>query len=166
MAESQVSTQAEVPSPASTVDDLAMYSVVAARRTQVDSTVWQVPAMSLTGQAFLLSIALASDTSRIARSLAATLAIVISVLSMQLMARLRRIEVTSAGWLEAYEQRRFGHTVHGVTVRDGLKTTKAGGLLANFRSFRIWMFGLSAFGIVGTVILVNAIFRFGLLEKP
>lgn len=52
--------------------------------------------MSLTGQAFLLSIALAADSSRTARSLAAALAIVISVLSMQLMARLRRVEVTNA----------------------------------------------------------------------
>lgn len=37
---------------------LVMYQVVAARRQNFDAMVWQVPALSLTAQAFLLVIAL------------------------------------------------------------------------------------------------------------
>jgi hypothetical protein len=39
---------------------LVMYQVVAARRQNFDSMLWQVPALSLTAQAFLLVIALGS----------------------------------------------------------------------------------------------------------
>ena len=46
------------------------YMVVAARRTQFDQLVWQVPVLSLTAQAFLFSIALAGDASRAARVVA------------------------------------------------------------------------------------------------
>lgn len=70
------------------------------------------------------------------------------------MARLRRIEVSCATWLENYEVARFGHTMHGSAVRDGLRSATAGGWLAGVRSFRLWMFGLGTFGAVGAVILV------------
>ena len=43
------------------------YAIVAARRTQFDQLVWQVPVLSLTAQAFLFSIALSHDATRTAR---------------------------------------------------------------------------------------------------
>jgi hypothetical protein len=46
---------------------------------------WQVPALSLTAQAFLMTIALGSDSSNLARLIASWLSMIISVASSQLM---------------------------------------------------------------------------------
>src|SRR5690348_4911441 len=93
------------------VDDLAFYQSVVARTVQLDSTMWQVPSMSLTGQAFLMTIALAPDSSRAARTMAAILIVVVSALSMQLLARLRRLNVICSNWLAPYEDNRFHDTL-------------------------------------------------------
>lgn len=43
---------------------VAMYQVVTGRRQAIDTMMWQVPSLSLTAQAFLLTISLGSDSSR------------------------------------------------------------------------------------------------------
>jgi hypothetical protein len=43
------------------------YAIVAARRTQFDQLVWQVPVLSLTAQAFLFSIALSHNSTECVR---------------------------------------------------------------------------------------------------
>ncbi|MFE4197261.1 hypothetical protein ACFRJ9_15460 [Paenarthrobacter sp. NPDC056912] len=80
-----------------------VYQAVVARRLQWDSLLWQVPTLSLTAQAFLFTIALGPDSSRMARTLAAVLSIVISCLSVTLMARHRQAELSDAAWLERFE---------------------------------------------------------------
>ena len=55
--------------------DRETYAIVAARRTQFDQLVWQVPVLSLTAQAFLFSIALSADASRTARVIASVLSL-------------------------------------------------------------------------------------------
>lgn len=80
-----------------------VYQAVVARRLQWDTMLWQVPTLSLTAQAFLFTIALGPDTTRVSRTIAALLAIVISVLSVTLMARHRQAEITDAQWLQDNE---------------------------------------------------------------
>jgi hypothetical protein len=46
---------------------LAEYAAIAARRTQWDSLLWQVPTLSLTAQAFLFTIALTQGNDAWAR---------------------------------------------------------------------------------------------------
>ena len=73
---------------ASGTDEKAMkvyaeaYPIVAARRSQWDQLLWQVPVLTLTAQAFLFSIALAHDTTRMARFIACLLSLVMTVLSL------------------------------------------------------------------------------------
>ncbi|GHH64216.1 hypothetical protein GCM10017772_00230 [Promicromonospora soli] len=66
-----------------------IYATVTARRLQQDSLVWQVPVLSLTAQAFLYTIALGPESSGFARIVSAVISIVITVLSVTLMARHR-----------------------------------------------------------------------------
>jgi hypothetical protein len=63
------------------------YAAVAARRTQFDQLVWQVPVLSLTAQAFLFSIALSPDGTRTIRIIASLLSLVMSFLSLHLMVK-------------------------------------------------------------------------------
>jgi hypothetical protein len=65
---------------------------------------WQVPALGLTAQAFLLNIALAHDSARLARAIAALLGMTTAALSMQLMAKHRANEVQDSRLLENLEQ--------------------------------------------------------------
>ena len=81
-----------------------MYQAVAARRLQWDNLLWQVPVLSLTAQAFLFTTALNADAAGWGRIVASLLSLIISVLSILLMARHRQGELTDAHWLERFEQ--------------------------------------------------------------
>jgi len=113
--------------------------------------------MSLAGQAFLMTIALAPDSSKVARLVAATLAVVLSLLCMQLMARLRRLNIICSEWLTEIEVERFGRTLHGTEMHMALKGSSHGGPLARLKSFQVWMVGLGLFGIAGLLILILTI---------
>jgi len=133
---------------------------------QWDNLVWQVPLLSLTAQAFLFTIALAGDTSRIARVIAAGLSLIVTFLSITLMARHRQAEIADAHWLEAYEKENFqalGDAVHGVAFQRNRNTAdiKAGpiGRMIPMRpGFTTWVLGLAGFGLAALVVLVLALF--------
>lgn len=82
---------------------IAMYEAIANRRLSLDSMMWQVPVLSLTAQAFLLTIALGSETSQFARSVSAGLACVTAVMSLQLMSKHRHHERLDSEMLERLE---------------------------------------------------------------
>lgn len=84
-------------------DLLAAWAVLEQRRSAYDSMVWQTPALGLTAQAFLLTLALGPGTSAVGRCLASLLSIVLSIMVIQLMAKHRRGEVTEALHLERLE---------------------------------------------------------------
>src|SRR5437868_6089036 len=93
-----------------------VYAAVAARRNQFDSLLWQVPALSLAGQAFLFSVALAPDARPLSRIVACALSLTITGLTLQLFTRHRQGEIADAHWLEAYEVERYGRGLaHGRT---------------------------------------------------
>jgi hypothetical protein len=149
---------------AARLDDAAMYSAVAARRLQWDNMLWQVPTLSLTGQAFLFTIALGPDSSRTARVVACTLSIVMTILSMHLMSRHRQAEHTDARWLEEHESTRFGRSWHGRTWATQRNREHGSGLLARFKGFQVWMGGLAVFGIAAVTVLVLTAFWPSILE--
>lgn len=102
---------------------------MSARRLQWDNLLWQVPVLSLTAQAFLLTIALSADSSRLARIVACSLSIVAAILAVQLMTRHRQAEIADAHWLAEYEARYSpSHVVHGPTwrARRDLQDPEAG----------------------------------------
>jgi hypothetical protein len=134
---------------------------------------WQVPALSLTAQAFLFSIALSPDGTRTTRIIASLLSLVMTFLSLHLMVKHRQAEVADSQWLEAYENK-FPAPVgaskwpmHGRSWADYCNSIdpnigRLGGL-SKLTGFRIWSWGLSAFGMAAIVVLLLTIFMPGWL---
>lgn len=80
------------------------YSIISARRTNMDSMMWQTPALSLTAQAFLFTIALSSSSSAFSVILSSFLSFVASLAAMQLMMKHRLHEIQDAELLELFEK--------------------------------------------------------------
>ncbi|WP_456787868.1 hypothetical protein [Cellulomonas sp. P5_C5] len=143
------------------MDTDAQYQVVAQRRMQWDNLVWQVPLLSLTAQAFLFAIVLGRDTTSLARVDSGLLSFVVTVLSITLMARHRQAEIADAHWLEEYEKARFGASVHGESFRAARDKIVLRGRLESrvpmWPQFRVWIIGMSAFGLVAAVVVVLSI---------
>lgn len=137
-----------------------MYNAVAARRLQWDSMLWQVPALSLTAQSFLLTIAFGADSSSIARIVTAALAFFSSCLSVFLMTKHRQGELFDAEWLAEYEDRHFhGAVAHGKEWGDARREREVPGLtwLARQKAFLPWVVGLALYGVAGLVAAALAI---------
>lgn len=156
----EVSDVAEGPSrfniPEST--DSTLYHVVASRRLGYDQMMWQTPALSLTAQAFLFTIALDSASSRVARIVSMVLAMAAAGASIQLMAKHRRMEEHDSKWLEAYEDRHSGCVPpHGQKRQD----FSAGFLrwLSDQSSFKLWLKLLACFLFAAVLTLILAVIR-------
>jgi hypothetical protein len=63
----------------------ALLAAYASQFGSYTTMLWQVPALSLTAQAFLMTIALGGDSTNVARIIATLLSLVISVASISLM---------------------------------------------------------------------------------
>lgn len=66
-----------------------LYQALTARVGHRDALLWQSPALALTAQAFLLTIALGHDSTPVVRILAAGLGLLVMFMSMQLMLKHR-----------------------------------------------------------------------------
>lgn len=101
---------------------LAVYAAVAKRRTAYHSAVWQVPAVCLAAQAFLIGVMADSGAPTHARLGAALFATSLGVVGSQLMARHRRMEMSDWLTLERIERElgveaRLGVLPHGPVER-------------------------------------------------
>lgn len=159
MSSGPVGTPSKVPPPSPV--ELAMYAAVAARRTQFDNLMWQVPILSITAQAFLFTVSLGADTSQTARIIAASLSLITTILTLQLFVRHRQSEIADAHWLEDYEQRFNGESFHGVSWQAKRNATSPAAQpfspLARVGGFRTWSAGLALFGLVSIIILFMAV---------
>lgn len=129
------------------IDEL-LYQAVSARRIQWDNLVWQVPLLSLTAQAFLITIALGVGISRLSRVVASLLSLVITVLSITMMTRHRQAERADAQWLEDWEVARYGagQAVHGHAFRlhrdrAGAEPGWVGRLVPSLPGYKTWLPG-------------------------
>lgn len=148
-----------------------VYQAVAARRLQWDHLVWQVPALSLTAQAFLFTIAVGGTTARPARIIASLLAVVITVLCTTLMARQRQAEIHDAHWLADFEAAEWNkepapgeldYRVHGPAFRDKRTRAKVYGGWADYivrplPGYKTWIGGLLTFGAAALLVLTLSI---------
>lgn len=142
---------------------------MAARRMQWDNLVWQVPVLSLTAQAFLLTIALSADSSLLARIVSCLLSMTAAVLAVQLMTKHRQAEISDAHWLQDYEQQYFpDHVVHGPTWRTRRdEQDPEAGIFSGFKKwpgFKTWAWGLTLFGVAAVFVLLAAVADPGLLS--
>jgi hypothetical protein len=141
---------------------LFAYEMLAARRNQQDSMLWQAPALALTAQAFLLTIALGGNTVSIfARALAAGLGLVVACMSMQLMAKHRHLTELDNAWLAAMEKEIGLPPVaaRGVDASVGPRRSVA----RRIRSYVVWQLGLGLFALANLAILLVIILRPSLL---
>jgi hypothetical protein len=83
---------------------LTVYQTVAARRESHDEMMWQVPALGLAAQAFLLTIALSADSTDLARVLSSLLGFVAAIAGVQLLLKHRFVEETLSEWLSRFEE--------------------------------------------------------------
>jgi hypothetical protein len=138
-----------------------VYTVLATRRTAFDTLMWQVPALGLTAQAFLLTIALDAGSSQWARYIAAGLALVITLVAMQTMAKHRANERTDSLMLQHLEETLIG-VIMGVPPheRSWKRATNVHNPLFRERyiskvpSFNLWMVGLAFFAAAAVTIII------------
>jgi len=94
----------------------AVLQMVENRRSRTDVMMWQVPALAMTAEAFLLSVSLAPDTRGLGRTLAAAAGIVVVSASLQLMLKHRYHEVLFAEWLARAEDALRLPRAHSIDV--------------------------------------------------
>jgi hypothetical protein len=129
------------------------YDVVASRRVATDGLLWQTPVLSLTAQAFLFAIALGPGSSLGARLVAAILAFVASIGSIQLMAKHRFHEVRDAELLEEYEKLRTGfQVIHGTAAEN-----PGAAWYLKISSYRLWLCMLGVFALAAAVVFAGVL---------
>jgi len=151
-----------------------VYNIVAARRLVNVTLIWQTPALCITGQAFLFSIALSGSTSTASRIIASSLCILITTMTLQLVIKHRQSDASDREWLAAFEDKYFSSYAqdlmpgpnagfaHGSKEGRRRHTTPAqmGWLnwLAGVRSSQVWAWGMVLISVVALVILLLAVF--------
>lgn len=125
--------------------------------------------LSLTGEAFLFSIALAPSTSKTGRLVASTLAFVIALACLQALAGQRVSELTDAHWLADFEREHGLDEFHGTAWRDRRSTViaeerqsanvidRAVSVLRSVRTLTVWFLTLSVIAVAALVVFLIAI---------
>jgi hypothetical protein len=129
------------------------YEMVVLRQLEQDAMMWQTPALALTAEAFLLTIALGGDSSQLARLLSSGLSVVVSVLAIQLMAKHHFLAALDGAYLRDTERRL---SLPPVTDRGWEKRVRHA-RPTRFSSYKVWQAGLSLFALVGIAIFVVAL---------
>ena len=156
---------------------LEQYSIVANRRQQWDTLLWQVPTMALTGEAFLFTISLGAATSQTGRIVSSVLALIVAVASLHSLAAHRISELTDSVWLHEHEQDRGASEIHGRSWRDrrrrvvmeqlqsGSLTDRLVARSHHFRSIQVWFWTMLAISLTALLVLVLAIVHPQLLAR-
>lgn len=146
----QIRAEPGLPDPGS----LTAYQVLASRRAGYDTLIWQTPVLGLTAQAFLFTVALSHESSRTARFIAASLALVTSVISIQLMAKHRHHERLDSEALQHFESEHNLPPLHKPPEERAEELGWKRNLLVRWRSYVVWAVGLAVFGAAAVMILV------------
>ena len=141
---------------------VAMYQVVTARRLTYDTMLWQVPSISLTAQAFLLTISLGADSSRLARLISSILASAARGRCLQLMAKYRHLEIIDARTAEKLERDlsrspNHGPQIHSPPSQRAKAVNMAPKRFVALSSYRLWMSGVLLFLVADLLIALLAL---------
>ncbi|WP_433602812.1 hypothetical protein ACQPXH_14205 [Nocardia sp. CA-135953] len=155
--------------PRRSADLDAVYRTVADRRLQYENLLWQVPALSLTAQAFLFSISMGADNDSIARIASSLLALIVSFISIMLMASHRLAERKDALWLERFEDQEIGAGTwgsHGPVFETqhrnvGLDVSWLDKLIPMRQMFTVWVVGLACFGVAAIFMIIRTLIGIG-----
>lgn len=126
---------------------------------------WQTPALALTAQAFLLTVALNEQASVLPRVVTAILGLLVAAASMQLMAKHRLLESVDRAMLTKLEEalglpqiaeRRYYDSRRGTV--DGESATRIrSSWWRRRRSYVIWQIMLGAFLLANLTAIVAAV---------
>lgn len=159
------------------LEGLEQYSIVANRRQQWDTLLWQMPTMALTGEAFLFTISLGGNTAQTGRIVSSVLALVVAIASLHSLSAHRLSELTDSRWLHEHEIDRGASVVHGISwrdrrmaiVQDQLKSSKLTDRLVartyKFRSIEIWFWTMVLIALTSVCVLVITIVQPSLLSR-
>lgn len=130
-------------------DELAVYESISARQAAHNSLLWQTPALAMTAQAFLMTIAL-GEVPVASRLVASMLGVVIAALSIQLMKK------------HSESERRDTRILHSIELRHGMRPAheRVSGetWLTKLRSRTVWTVGLGLFGAASLAIAFVGVF--------
>ncbi len=133
--------------------DSAAYQSLSDRSLSHDELMWQTPGLAFAGQAFLLSAALAADTPTGGRILASALSVLVSIMTVQLMAKHSALERYDKKMLHDLDEQMGYPLVHA-------KPPQMPGL-AGLPSRVIWQWGFGIIGVASLLILVSAVTGLG-----
>ncbi len=178
--------------PNSESKDLAVlkYTSLSERRRHFDALFWQIPALSLGGQAFLLSIALNNSSRTTARVLSALLGIFIAFVSLASLSRIRLYEFTITKMLVKTEDELFGYSFSDTQSAEWIDANnraaemikepgdtkklrvrnkimhKTYSFLHPVRSYPVWVLTQILFILVGILIIGNSFLGHDLFTRP
>jgi hypothetical protein len=143
-----------------------LFQTAESRRYTVDQMMWQVPALSLTAQAFLLQIAYSHDSRWTVRLVTAWLGLVTAAAAIQLLLKHRYHEELHSHWLERYAETRGWPLLHRPRAEEAFAYAgqehpwKAqprwiGWRIARFRSPYVWIATLVMFGCADLVVVAG-----------
>jgi len=120
----------------------ALHAALVANRMTLDQLLWQAPVISLTAQAFLLTLAFSNGAEPFYAKIAGILSALIGLLSWQLFLRHAYLEVCASKKLEEFELEHFGLSVHQRPTNTGIGFDR-------WRSRPFWAFGLFVVSLAG-----------------
>ncbi len=138
----------EDKSPTVSLD--VQYQIASTRRQGYDTLMWQTPVLSLTGLAFLFTIALSNGSSPIARIISGVLAFLSALFSAQLLAKHRYYEIYWAKWLQEFETE---HKILPINNRPAPSKNR----LICMSSYRLWMVLLLIYSVAALFIVILAV---------
>ena len=159
----------ETPEPSETPGELEQYAIVASRRQQWDTLLWQMPTMVLTGEAFLFTISLGAQTAQRGRIVAATLSLLVALASLHSLASHRLSELADSAWLHEYELEHGVRELHGLSWRARRKnivtsqrgsssiTDRLVSLTGTTRSIVVWFWTMALIAVAALTTLALAV---------
>ncbi|MCI2417906.1 hypothetical protein MOQ72_10765 [Saccharopolyspora sp. K220] len=116
-----------------------------------------MPALSVTAQSFLLSLAYGAQSSRLASIVGGLLSVMVAAMSTQLLLRLRNNEVTDSVLLQQIEREHGWIELFGKGEARARAAGRPRRRVIRVRSYLIWALGLGTFGLAGAAAAVLAI---------
>lgn len=132
---------------------VVQYEALIARVGHRDAQLWQPPALAMTAQAFLMTIALDGETSPVARVVVAGLGLIVIYLSILVMLSTRWAIVNDLAAIRSLEKQ-MAMSISVVDLR--LRSTTPQGRPKGGLSIRAWIFGLAFFALVNLWLLIFA----------
>jgi hypothetical protein len=139
---------------------LVLFQTAESRRSAVDQMMWQAPALSLTAQAFLMTIAYGGGSRWDVRLATAALGLITAGATVQLLVKHRSGEETHSRWLERFAEARQGWpAMHNPNAEEAfawygredqgkVKNSRLRSRLSGYSSFEVWTWMLAMFGVV------------------